>query len=484
MSKQNQEGYQTLGWIINKSEYGLFLVVADEPIQREIAEIYRGGMIGVYDYKRYPGEYSFQVLEDWIHSSVNIQTFFIVNFQLAIQSERDLGRLNFSRDMLAGLGKNLIFFTTEYGDDKLAVGAYDFYSFIRIRIIFHNYVLEDKIRNLKLTLEKESEQGEEAKESRETVKQKLSEAYSLVQEAEENNDKADYYGGIKLLLKAREIYEKILGPEHLETASVYCELAYAYEKQYAWKEAEELCHKALEIRKKILGEDHPDVARCYDILACIYEGQGRYEEAEKLGRQALFMSETLLGSMHPYTTECSNDLALIYADQGKYEEAEALFKKAMTVYEKAEGKNHLNLGLIYNNLACMYKEQEKYEEAKIMYRKTLSVYKRMLGENDPDVATIYDHLADICGRRKRYEEAKELYQKAFSIRETALGKNHPDTAVSYNNLANVYANQGKYEEAEKLYEKALSVSKSVLGENHHTTRLIYNNLARVRSYDK
>jgi hypothetical protein len=30
MAKINQEEYKTLGWIINKSEQGLFLVVADE----------------------------------------------------------------------------------------------------------------------------------------------------------------------------------------------------------------------------------------------------------------------------------------------------------------------------------------------------------------------------------------------------------------------------------------------------------------------
>ena len=46
MSEKNQEGYQALGWIINQSEYGLFLVAAEEPIQREIADVYRGGRIG------------------------------------------------------------------------------------------------------------------------------------------------------------------------------------------------------------------------------------------------------------------------------------------------------------------------------------------------------------------------------------------------------------------------------------------------------
>ena len=40
MMDSNQEGYRTLGWIINKSEQGLFLVIAEEEIQREIVEMY------------------------------------------------------------------------------------------------------------------------------------------------------------------------------------------------------------------------------------------------------------------------------------------------------------------------------------------------------------------------------------------------------------------------------------------------------------
>lgn len=129
MVESNQEGYQTLGWIINQSEDGLFLAVADETIQQEIVDIYRGGMIGVYNYKRRQGSFSFQELQDWIDSQADIRTFFLVNFQFALQSVQDISRLNFSRDMLAGLGKNLVFFTTAYGDDRLAKGAYDFYSF-------------------------------------------------------------------------------------------------------------------------------------------------------------------------------------------------------------------------------------------------------------------------------------------------------------------------------------------------------------------
>ena len=136
MSETNQEGYQTLGWIINQSEDGLFLVVAEENIQNEIVEVYQGGNVGIYDCRKNLKEYSFQKLERWIASNLEYHTFFIVNFQLVIQKELDLQRLNFSRDMLSALKKNIIFLTTEFGDNQLAKNAYDFYSFLQGSFLF------------------------------------------------------------------------------------------------------------------------------------------------------------------------------------------------------------------------------------------------------------------------------------------------------------------------------------------------------------
>ena len=143
MSNRNQENYRTLGWIINESEEGFFLVIAEENVQKEILEIYKEGTVGIYDYKQNPGYYSFHKIREYIENNSDIKTHFITNFQFAVQTEDDLKRLNFSRDMLAALGKNLIFITTPYGDELLAKGAYDFYSFIKMRVVFESY--ENKI---------------------------------------------------------------------------------------------------------------------------------------------------------------------------------------------------------------------------------------------------------------------------------------------------------------------------------------------------
>ncbi|KAK0459053.1 hypothetical protein IW261DRAFT_1540773 [Armillaria novae-zelandiae] len=78
-------------------------------------------------------------------------------------------------------------------------------------------------------------------------------------------------------------------------------LASTYQNQGRWKEAEELQLQVLELRKKkeaeelelqvlelrntVLGEEHPDTLKAMANLAFMYQNQGRWKEAEELQLQ-------------------------------------------------------------------------------------------------------------------------------------------------------------------------------------------------------
>lgn len=305
MPESNQEGYLTLGWIINQSEQGLFLAVADEEIQQEIVKIYRRGTVEIYDYKQRPGAYSFRELNEWITSKPDIRTFLIVNLQLAMQNDADLQRLNFSRDMLENLGKNLVFCTTPYGDSQLVKEACDFYSYMKLRMEFHPYEEGEE------EPEKEQMEGQSFSEkewTKKEAKQKWKEACDLLVQARIKREKAQYEESEKLLLKAQEIVAGLLGPEHLEMAAIESGLAHVYREQGKYQKAEGFLKKALSIREKALGEEHPDTATSYNDIADIYSEQGRYQEAEVLCRKALLIKEKVLGENHADTSLCYSNL--------------------------------------------------------------------------------------------------------------------------------------------------------------------------------
>ena len=362
MIESNQEGYQTLGWIINQSEQGLFLVIADEMMQEEIVRIYRQGMVQIYDYKQHPSDYLFRDLQMWVNSLPETQVFIIANFHLAIQDKESLNRLNFSRDMLESLGKNFIFLTTPYGDEQLSVGAYDFYSFIKLKIAFYNDY-ETKVEKKIESISAVNESKEKEKWEGETLKPELEEAHILIKQAKDEKDNTHYEESEKLLLKAMEISRKLLGTKHLEIAEIDYQLAQVYEIQCRYKEAEEFYKKSLQTTEEVLGEEHPNTARSYNSLAVIYDRQGKYKEAKEIYEKSLKISEKVLGTEHFDTAVSYNNLSVLYGKQGKYKKAEEFCKKSLRIYQKVLGEEHVNTAMSYNNLAKIYQLQGKYEVA-------------------------------------------------------------------------------------------------------------------------
>ena len=351
-----QEEFQTLGWILNQSEYGFYLIVADETMQQKIVKIYQQKSIKVYDYKQHKQTYTFQELKNWIDTTPEIQTFFIVNLQLAIQQQDDLKRLNFSRDMLNNLKKNLIFMTTSYGDDKLAKNAYDFYSFIKIRMIFCD---DDKKENI--PVEKIDNTNKEIW-SPEKSKQKIKESYILFEKALSLRDKAQYAQCEELLLKALNIREKILGKEHLETATIYNALGIIYGKKGEYDKAELYYNKALKINEDVLGKEHPSTAENYNNLGTIYYTKGEYNKAEQYFMKALKINEEIFGREHPETAGSYNNLGKIYYEKGEYDKAEEYFMKALKINEEVLGKEYPNTIMSYNNLTILYKAKDEFDK--------------------------------------------------------------------------------------------------------------------------
>ena len=296
MSESNRESYQTLEWAVTKSETGLFLVIADEEIQEEIVETYRESAVKIFDYRQYPEVYSYQMLAEWMGNYPESGTFFFVNFQFALRGDQDFKRLNFSRDMLARLDKNLFFLTTPYGDDRLVSRACDFYSFIRMRIIFPDHGTGSA--DLDSSLLKSGLFSPECDRRRISVS-----AYMSI-----------------LLQKQNEVKEQV-GPKHPDMAVVQHELAAVYGNLGHYREAEECCQKALVLRLEIYGKRHPVTARSYEQMADLYALQGKYEEAETTYRRALSIYEETLGKAHSDTAACCKNLVRLLEKQGRHTEA-------------------------------------------------------------------------------------------------------------------------------------------------------------------
>jgi len=181
-------------------------------------------------------------------------------------------------------------------------------------------------------------------------------------------------------------------------------------------------------------DQEEDFANSLSWLAYLYESQGRYPEAEPLSLQALAIWQRQLGDDHPSVAQSLNNLAGLYESQGRYPEAEPLYLQALEIWQRQLGDDHPSVASSLNNLAGLYKSQGRYAEAEPLYLQALEIWQRQLGDDHPSVASSLNNLAGLYKSQGRYPEAEPLYLQALSIALEKLGETHPNTQTVRENL--------------------------------------------------
>ena len=87
-----------------------------------------------------------------------------------------------------------------------------------------------------------------------------------------------------------------MGPQHLDVATSFYNLAIVLGDQGDLKQAKEYHERALAIRKQTLGPQHPDVASSLNNLANVLGDQGDLKEAKEYHKRAAAKRATDFGS--------------------------------------------------------------------------------------------------------------------------------------------------------------------------------------------
>ncbi len=281
-------------------------------------------------------------------------------------------------------------------------------------------------------------------------------------------ERALYTQAKPLLMNAQAIYEKDLGPENLEMATILDDLGRLYAEQggyTAYTDAELLYHQALAIREKALGPEDPKVAQILNHLALLYYNKGEYTQAEPLYIRAQIIQEQEGDSHASDLAITLNNLAWLYYNLGQYDQAESLLKRALEIQESPEGSEFPEMAATLNALAILYRSNGKYAQAESNFQRALAIRERVRGQKHPEVATTLNDLAWFYRTLGKYEQAEEYYKRALAIREL-ISPVHLHVATTLNDLATLYTDLGKYAQAEHLYNRSLTIRRSTLGPKH------------------
>jgi tetratricopeptide (TPR) repeat protein len=265
--------------------------------------------------------------------------------------------------------------------------------------------------------------------------------------------RASYSEARPLKERALAIREKVLGPEHADTADSLSSLASLLRAQGELNSAKSLFKHALAIREKAFGPDDCRTATSLNNLAAVLRDQGELSAARPLQERALAICESVLGPDHPDTAVSLNNLAALLRDRGELVAARPLFERALTIREKLLGPDHPRTATSISNLAKLLSQLGETSKAEPLLQRAIAIGEKTLGSEHPLTQRFNSNYARLLLERKRLCDALQLSEAALAIHQAASGPNHPWTKDSARIAADALDALGRIEEARTLRKK-------------------------------
>ena len=124
-------------------------------------------------------------------------------------------------------------------------------------------------------------------------------------------------------------------PDSNNLAAGYNNVGMTYGALGDHKQALEYQMKALEIRERVLPPEHPDLARSYNNVGATYSALGDHKQALEYKLKALGIRERVLPGNHPSLARSFNNIAWTYYRLGRIGEAAAHMRRAVDIINRA-----------------------------------------------------------------------------------------------------------------------------------------------------
>ncbi|RWA09194.1 hypothetical protein EKO27_g5903 [Xylaria grammica] len=243
--------------------------------------------------------------------------------------------------------------------------------------------------------------------------------------------------------KLVRLSQKLLGKEDPFTLSRMVDLAFAYQRQGHWEDAEHIFQRVLQGYEKTSGPDNASTIATVRTLGHFYMEQGRLEDAEVMYERALQSTEKVSGPEHVSTSAAISDLARLYMKQERLQDAEALFLRALQSTETVSGPEHVSTSAAISDLARLYMKQERLQDAEALFLRALHGEEKELGPEHLSVLNTVIDLGELYNRQGRFQQAEVMYERALQGYGKEFGPEHKSTRRAAKQLAIIYERQGR-----------------------------------------
>ena len=316
--------------------------------------------------------------------------------------------------------------------------------------------------------------------------------------------------------EALDIYEAVLGADHLNSVEALHHLGHAFAYKGQLQKAQPLYERALRIIERHDVKTHDErpwlmismgIALCgegnwqesYSMLTCalsfdkmqqdpyyasialramgrFYYYRGQWTKSRQSFEDALDKRQKSLGMDHPDTAGYYCNVGAVLVHEGEVVKATEYFKRALKLQEDALRSEHFGIAYHLSGLGAILAKERRLAEAEARYARALTV--RGQGSNPTEMAWTVNSLAAIFAKQGN-SKAETLFKEALEIRKNNLGIEHDETQRTIRQLVAYYQFQGCYDEAMKLSTMLTSAGKE---ENESGRVWIFDKLRMCQVY--
>lgn len=248
------------------------------------------------------------------------------------------------------------------------------------------------------------------------------------------------------------------GESHpVERARSHLRLGTALKELGSFDEASEELWKALRIYERTLGPEHPEVATILDRLGALSLDTGSYEEARKAFEWALEIYAGTFGEEHSRYADTLVHLGTVSSSLGDLEQALAHYRRAEEIYRSHEGEGHPNLAVILNNIGSALTEQGFAGEALDFFRRAHHIHLQSLGPGHLMVGFSLYNLSEAHNELGAFTTALRGHRQALEIWSGQLPADHYLIAHGRLGEGRSLLGLGRFAEAEETLRRSLEL---------------------------
>lgn len=269
-----------------------------------------------------------------------------------------------------------------------------------------------------------------------------------------SNGKGDLEGSRRLAQGAYAIYSGLFGTGDLRTAYAANAVGVSHWMRGENEQALTYYRKVLDIYERLAGPDHPETASAKENVANALARLQRFDESIPLLESVLAVRRAKAGDDAAVTARTMGNLAAHELQAGRLDRAQAWFDKALPSYVKAYGSDHPDYANVLAGYAALKRKQSQPTRAEELLRQALAIRVAKLGEDHLSLAKTRFELGTLLLERSAYSEAEPLLIRAHEVRAKQLGAAHAQTQAAADSLVQLYTAWGQPEKAAALRQSA------------------------------